>query len=132
MIGFFAHEIVRSVAALALHARVEGRLFRRGLVASAARRRPRELMVERRMRVVATDARPRDAVLGVVGLLRGVATRAGLLGAAAHVVGLVAARAISVRRDLRLAQDQHAFVAGAARLGLGLAEVVGAVASHAL
>lgn len=89
-------------------------------------------MIESGVRVVAADARARCTVLRVIGLLSRVATRARLLSAAAHIVGLVAARAVSVRRNLGLTQHPYVFVAGATRRRPRLAEVVRAVTADAL
>jgi hypothetical protein len=132
MVGAFAHEVVGGVAALALYPCVEGRLLRRGLVTGAARRGSGDLLIGSRVRIVTADAGPGGAVLGVVGLLSRVAAGASLLSAAPNVVGLVAALAVCVRRDLRLAQHEDVFVARPARRGLGLAKVVRSVAAHAL
>lgn len=132
MIGCLAYEVVRRVAALAVHARVKLRVFGGGLVAATARARIGVDLSAAGMRVVTTDAAAGSTGLRMVGVHVAVTLGAGLLGAATHVMRGVAIHTLLMARRVGTAERGEVLVARAARSSLLFTELVGTMAAHAL
>jgi hypothetical protein len=130
-IGCLPHEVVRSVTALAVYARVKRYVLVGSLMATATGTRL-GLECSFGMWIVTAHAATGRTEFRMIGVHGGVALGAGLRGAAAHVVGGVAIRTLLVAGRLAAAEDREALVAGAAWRRLVFRELVRTMATHAL
>jgi len=132
VVGERSHEIVRLVAALAVHTGVKSAVGMRGLMARAASLRFGVVLGRAGMRVVAPDTRPHAPLLRMIRELVGLAASTGAIGAALDIMGVVTAGALLVRGDPRATEQMDASVAAAAIARLGFGELVRTVATDAL
>lgn len=132
VIGAFAHEIVRRVAALAVDASVKIRILGGGLVTAAAGTRAGVNLRAAGMRIVTAHAAAGGPGFGMIRVHPAVALGARLLRAAAHVVWGVAARALLVAGGLSATQHGNTLVTRAARRSLVFGEIVRTMTTHAL
>jgi hypothetical protein len=126
-----AHEIMGTVAAFALNARVKFPLAGGVLMARAAITHARLDLRAGRMRVVAADARANLALLRMIRMLVGMAARARLIRAAANVVGRVAAGAFAMAGRMPRPEHGQIFMARPASHRLFLGELMRLVAANA-
>jgi len=131
LIRNLTHEVVRHVAAFAIHPGVKSFVTACVLVTRAAITHARSQLRAGRVRIVTANARAHFALFGMVRVLFCVTTRTSLVGARHHVVSRVAVGALLVTLGVSRAQNRHVFVARSASHRLFLAELVRLVAADA-